>query len=337
MKMIFYIFLFIIFTSNVMSQTAPSFCSDAQLDMTPTSENCLTTCSSVANYPSSQLSSGSSGFCIGQTSYSKFYIYKLKLGKTSSGTNSLCTILDDIIPITQPAIDGTSTAKNITFNLQNCDDGTYDVLHIIMSRYTAFSGNTVFPNPDGTGSNPKKVRTTSTFSNSTPELITSSDWLESSTTYSNNNLEYVRPSASWNTIFKKLANTPSSVDLANNSDFIMYYDELKGTSINDSGIYSDWFCESSSLCYRQDPLDVNQMEMRITSSLSDVVSGLPLELKKNNKCNLDFDVDFYATDRTNNEEMGIKFLWYNNAGTLQYLGAYPAENGMYITIGKPTC
>ncbi len=44
----------------------------------------------------------------------------------------------------------------------------------------------------------------------------------------------------------------------------------------------------------------------------------------------------YDNDKTTNE-MGVKFLWHNDGGTLKYLGAYPAETGLYINIGTPTC
>ena len=333
-----FVTLFLIFFSQVAnSQTSPSFCSGSDLDMTPSSENCLTTCSAVANYSSAYLSAGESGYCIGQASYQRFNIYKLMLGKTSSGTNSLCTILDGTIPIIQPQNDGSSSGQDISFNLNNCPNDSYDVLHIIMSRYVAFSGNTVFPNALGTGSNPSRVRTTAPYSNSTSDYASISDWLETSTSHSDTSLEYVRPTGSWNTVYKKLGNTPLSSNLSSSTDVIMYYDELKGTSINDNGIYSGWFCEDANLCYRQNPNDENEIELRITSSLSEVVSGLPIQLTKDNKCKLKFDLNFYAANRSNNEEMGIKFLWYNNAGSLQYLGAYPGENGMSITIGKPTC
>ena len=223
-------------------------------------------------------------------------------------------------------------------DLTKCANGSYDTLHIIMSRFTEFAGNTVFPDATGTGSSPVMVRTTTAFGNSTDagEYDTLSDWLETSTSHSDDTKEYVRPTSSWNTVYKKLASAPSATNLSGSSDFPMFYDELKGARINDTGVVSGWYCESAALCYRKNPVDEREIEMRLTSAV-DVLVGMPITITEDNGCTVDVTPDFYAGNRSGTEELGVKFLWRNDSGTLKYLGAYPGENGLYITVGSPRC
>ena len=323
-------------TTSASAQTAPSFCSGANIDMTPANDSCITTCKAVAARSASYLSNNTRGFCIGQATYSKFTIFKLALGRDSAGTEALCDIWNGELPIINSANAPGAKVTGGPIDLSRCAAGTYDTVHVTMSRFTEFAGNTVFPNASGTGASPAMVRTTAPFSNSTTGYATINDWLEDSTSHSTNSKPYVRPSNSWNTAFKKLAATPSATDLTSSSDVKMYYDELKGAKINDAAVVANWLCEAVSLCTRQDPNDQNQIEMRLTSAV-DVLAGLPVVITKDNACTLDFQPSYYAFNRGSSQEMGIKFLWHNDAGTLKYLGAYPGESGLMVTIGKPTC
>ncbi|HBP58330.1 MAG TPA: hypothetical protein DD668_02015 [Alphaproteobacteria bacterium] len=339
MKIIISAFLLLLaWAPAAFSQTAPAFCTGSDIDMTPASETCLTTCKAVASRSASYLSSGDSGFCIGQATKSIFNIYELKLGRSSSGTDALCTIWSGAMQVSMKDNAPGAEATGGVIDLTKCANGTYDTLHIIVSRFTEFAGNTVFPNATGTGSSPAMVRTTTAFGNSTDadEYDTLSDWLETSTSHSDDMKEYVRPTASWNTVYKKLASAPSATDLSSASDFPMFYDELKGARINDTGAVSGWYCESAALCYRKDPNDERQIEMRLTSTV-DALVGMPLAITEDNGCTVDVTPDFYAGNRGGTEELGVKFLWRNDSGTLKYLGAYPGENGLYITVGTPRC
>lgn len=337
MKYLLTILFITLFTTNsVLGQTAPQFCSGSNIDMTPTTENCLTTCKAVANRPLSYLSSGDNGFCIGQATKSNFNIYEVKLGNTSSGMEALCSIWSGTMSISiKDSAPGAQTTGGV-IDLTKCPNGEYDTVHLIMSRFIEFAGNTVFPNATGLGTNPSMVRTTTTFGNSTDDYETLSDWLETSTNHSDNTREYVRPASSWNTIYKKLASSPLATDLSSSTDFPMFYDELKGARINDSGLISGWYCEAASLCTRQNPVDSREIEMRLTSAV-DVLDGMPITITDDNGCTLDMNPDFYSAKRGGTEELGVKFLWRNDAGTLKYVGAYPGENGMYITVSKPRC
>ena len=77
-----------------------TFCSGSDIDMTPASENCLTTCTAVAGRSASYLPSNTAGYCVGQASYSKFIIYRLMLGQNSSGSEAKCTIWSGTLPVT---------------------------------------------------------------------------------------------------------------------------------------------------------------------------------------------------------------------------------------------
>lgn len=338
MKIIISAFLLLfVCATTAFSQTAPTFCTGSDIDMTPASETCLTTCKAVAARSASYLSAGESGFCIGQATKSIFKLYELRLGQSSSGTEALCTIWSGTMQVSMKDNAPGAEATGGVVDLTKCAAGSYDTLHIIMGRMTEFAGNTVFPNASGTGASPSMVRTTINFANGTPsEYATVSDWLETSTTHSDDTKEYVRPTNSWNTVYKKLASAPSSTDLSSANDVPMFYDELKGARINDTGVVSGWYCESAALCYRADPVDTTQLEMRITSAV-DALAGMPISVTEENGCTVDVKPSFYSAKRGGTEELGVKFLWRNDAGTLKYLGAYPGENGLYITVGTPRC
>lgn len=328
------------------AQTAPTFCSGSDIDMTPTSETCLTTCTAVAGRSASYLSSNTAGYCVGQASYSKFIIYRLMLGQNSSGSEAKCTIWSGTLPVTLSSKSAGDTATGGPIDLSSCANGTYDTLHIVTGRVTEFAGNTVFPNASGTGSSPSMVRTTSTKHTGDTgretgtTLTTITNWLETSTSHSTTSLNYVRPTASWNTAYKKLGTATSSTNLSSSNDEVMYYDELKGAVLNNdtSHTRTGWLCEdaAATLCYRAYPADETEMETRIVNTV-DAVVGLPITLTDDNKCNLNLTPSYYASSRSGSEELGVKFLWYNDAGTLKYVGAYPGESGLYVTVGAPSC
>ena len=159
MKIIIPAFLLLLaWAPAVFSQTAPTFCTGSDIDMTPASEACLTTCKAVASRPASYLSTGDSGFCIGQATKSIFNIYELKLGQSSSGADALCTIWSGTMQVSMKDNAPGAEATGGVIDLTTCANGSYDTLHIVVSRFTEFAGNTVFPNASGTGSSPSLYR-----------------------------------------------------------------------------------------------------------------------------------------------------------------------------------
>ena len=176
MKIIFSAIIFLLaYASAAVSQTAPTFCTGSDIDMQPSSESCLTTCKAVASRSASYLSSGNSGFCIGQATKSIFTLYELRLGQSSSGTDALCTIWTGTMQVSMKDNAPGAKATGGVIDLTKCANGSYDTLHIIMSRFTEFAGNTVFPDATGTGSSPAMVRTTQ-HSATQPTLVSTTPY-----------------------------------------------------------------------------------------------------------------------------------------------------------------
>ena len=321
-----------------------TFCSGSDIDMTPASgSSCLTTCKSVAGRSASQLSSGQSGYCIGQASYSLVMLYELWIGDPSSNTPNepVCKIWEGSQPIERYRNLAGQVATGGPIDLSSCPSGYYASLHAITSRHSAFAGNTVFPDATGAGNSPKMVRTTSAFAAADTSLAPLTSWLETSTSHSDDTKTYVRPSVSWNTAYKKLAAAPSSADLSSSADQTMLHDDLKAIFINDTGLVSGWYCETGAshpneYCAREVSADTSKMEWRFETPL-DGLNGMPFTLDDSNKCTLSLDLSYYTTNVGSTEEVGVKFLWHNDSGTLKYLGAYPGEDGLTIAIGPPTC
>jgi len=328
--------ILLIISALFVSQTyaaAPTFCSDSDLNMTG-SNSCLSTCSAVAAKAGAQLSSGSSGFCIGQSSYNKITLYELALGRESSD-GPLCTIWSgDLDIITSNYAVGTSKDGGI-IDISSCPSGVYDVLFLTTKRFEEYAGSTVFP--DGSG---KKVRTTSAFANDSSDYSVVADWRETSTSHSDDSLGYVRPTSGWNTVYKKLASTPSATDLTSSSDVKMTFDWGKQMiSANDSSIRSGWYCDGvDSFCEKVVATDTNKSLLRIRHTETTVVEGLPLTISEGDATLSSFDLAYHSTsaNRGGTDELGLKVLWHNDGGTLKYLGVYPGESGLYLAIGQPT-
>ena len=314
------------------AQSTPSFCSGGQVSMNPDGESCITTCKAVASRPSSQLGANQSGFCIGQASKNMITVFEVALGRESSGNEPICKIWDGPVVVDRGGkMVGQSNQAGNKNSLSSCPSGIYDVVFVTVSRYEEFSGSTVFP--DGSG---KVVKTTGIFSNDNASVDGGINaWLETSTNHSDNSKGYVRPSSSWNNVYNKLAAAPSSVDLATGSEVTMKHDWWKQILISGStDIRSGWVCEdgSPSLCDRI--VGGNKIQMRFTSK-NTAVSGLPI-LKNNERSLNKLDFSYYSSIRSSdNQQMGLKVLWRNDAGTLKYVGAYPGESGFMVTLGVP--
>jgi hypothetical protein len=314
------------------------FCSGADIDMTPANNDCNTTCSAVANRPASQLNPGEFGTCVGQVSGSLSYLYEISLGFDAS--EPACTIWRGSIPLATGSAsvgDQTSAGK---IDLSGCENGTYSALFATVSRYSLFTGYSVFPDPSGVGSNPKMVKTTSLFAGKDTSAVEPiATWLETGALVDASK-KYFRPTAGWNTSFIKLSSSGSAADLSNNQAALMYEDGLKSAAINDTGLVSGWFCENGNsvdeYCVRAVSGDNGKIQWRFLSTLGGL-NGMPLTLNNNNKCSVPLDLSYYALKPGTYEAAGIEFLWANDAGTLKYVGARAAEDGLIITFGKPTC
>lgn len=306
-----------------------TFCSSGDLNFTG-ANNCISTCSALSA-SAERLSSGASGFCRGQSSLQKFTLYKIALGRESSGNEPLCTIWNGETVVTTSSNEAGSSNNSGIIDLSSCPSGTYDVVHITSSRFQDYAGDTIFP--DGSGD---VVRTTSAFANDSADYTTVADWRETSTSHSDDSKGYVRPASSWSNVFNKLASAPSATNLTNSTNVTMRYDWLKAMKAGDSVERSGWLCDGESFCERA--VGSDKRESRIRHTETTIVEGLPLTIKDGDVTLDSLDIGYYSTSsasRSGTEELGMRVLWYNDGGTLKYLGTKPHDDGSYIKFGIP--
>jgi len=302
-----------------------TFCSSGDLNFTG-ANSCISTCSALSA-SNVRLSNGSSGFCRGQSSLQKFTLYKIALGRESSGNEPICTIWDgEYVVSTSSKIAGSSSNAGV-IDLSSCPSGSYDVVFLTSSRFQEYAGDTIFPNGSG-----GIVRTTNTFANDSADYTTVSDWQEESISYTDDSKGYVKvPGMSNN--YNKLASSPSATDLVSSSNTTMLYDWMKAMKDGDSGERSDWFCDGESFC---DRMVGSNRESRIRDTETTIVEGLPLNIKDGDVTLSTLDIGYYSTASASvsgTEELGMRVVWHNDGGTLKYLGTKPHDDGLYIKFG----
>ena len=316
----------VLFTSQLYAAVPTNtFCSSGDLSMVG-ANSCISTCSAVSG-SAVRLSSGASGFCRGQSTHQKFTLYKIALGRESSGSNPICTIWNgERVISTDSKEAGTSSNAGI-IDLSVCPSGSYDVVFLTSSRFQEYAGNTIFP--DGTG---KVVRTTSAFAKDSADYITVADWREESTSHSDDSKGYVKAPGMSNN-YNKLASSPAVTDLTSATNSNMLFDWMKVMKAGDAGERSGWYCDGESFC---DRMVDSKRESRIRDTETTVVEGLPLTIKDGDTTLSTLDIGYYSTSsasRTGTEELGMKVLWHNDGGTLKYLGTAPYDDGVYIKFG----
>ena len=302
-------------------------CSAAKLSMNGANEDeCISTCTAVAGVVAAQLSAGQSGFCIGDAVESQIALYNVSLG-VNGRAEPTCDLWNGDFAINKAQYaSGQSVSAGGTFGV--CSPGTYDTIFLTTSRLETFAGNTIFP--DGSDN---VVKTTSTYATESGTYTNSATWLDTGTSGWDASLSYVRPSAGWNNAFKKLASAPSSTSLSGSSDVEMTFDWAKNLVFygnpESSGTMTGWYCESGStdVCERVD--SNNRIQIRLTATVDGVTfpSG---GLIVNDIIQPNWDVGYFGVQQ--DFERGLRFLWHNNAGTLEYLGVNPGESGLQVTI-----
>jgi hypothetical protein len=300
-------------------------CPAAKLSMNGQYEDeCISTCTAIASEAGAQIASGSSGFCAGNATESKITLREVKLG-VSGNPEATCNLWSGnfVIDKSQYAL-GNEISAGGTFNI--CPSGTYDVVYITTLRFETFAGSTTFP--DGSG---KVAKTTSTFASGDTRYTDKSLWLETGTSHSDDNLEYVRPTSNWNTAYKKLANSPSSSDLSSASAVEMIFDWAKMHVINKTtGLLPGWYCESggTDVCERID--DDGYLEGRYTKDVDGVSFPSSTGIVVTESIQPNWNISYYGLNTS--VERGLRFLWHNDSGAVKYLGANPGESGLQITI-----
>lgn len=305
-------------------------CSNSQLSMTGANEDvCISTCTAVSGVSAAQLPSGQSGFCVGDAVESRITLYNVSLG-VNGQAEPTCDLWNGEFVIDKAQFaSGQSVAVGGTFGV--CAPGNYNTVFATTSRRETFSGNTIFP--DGSG---KVVRTTSTFAGASGSYNNSASWLETSTSHSNNSLFYVRPTSGWNTVYKKISNSPSASDLSGSLPSEMTFDWAKSLSLNgslqSSGMLAGWYCEGSGteVCERVDTTN-DRIQIRLTSNV-DGVSFPAGGLRVTDNKQPNWEISYFGLNK--GVERGLRFLWHNDGGTLKYLGVNPGEAGLQVTISS---
>jgi len=333
--------LFLFFTKSIFAAADPiEFCSTAELDFSL--DDCYASCTALQDnniFLENEISSGSAGFCLGQATYSKFKLYKIALGNSSSD-ESLCTIwekTDGQEFIKSSYLPGSSIDLGTG---TSCPAGTYDVLFITTSNFDTFAGETTFPSAAG-----GTFRTTSDYASDSVFDYddTVSDWLDQSSPYNTTSKPYIRPSSSWNTVYKKVGDTPlastASQFSGSNSQMIIDWNKEIVINYSDTTSRPGWRCEPSSLdgdamCAK---LETDRYTERMTTEVEGVQEGLPVTVTADDI--LTFNVDYISnsqdrSDLTSNRELGLKVLFLNDGGTVKAMGVYPGEDGRYIIITK---
>ena len=313
----------VLFTSQSFA-AEPVFCSSPTMSH---QSGCVSTCAAIADAGSYVLSSGSYGFCEGDITKSTIYIYKVELGsKTDVSESSRCTIWED----NDLSVEFTSKTGNMSSDnpttLKNCTVGTtYDALYLTMGRHEKIAGDSVFP--DGTG---KIVRTTSVFSGKDTghtNLTSLNTWRDIGS--ADSTLQYVIPDAgSSGKVFKKIVATPSNDDLSSSSNIEMFYDTFKTTHSSHTFRYSDtnFYCEEAKTSaddkdYCVSSIDGDDSKYIQVYSMA-VATGFPITLKEGDET---LDIT-YTGSVTGDQDEGIEFMWYNDGGTLKYVGARFGSN-----------
>jgi hypothetical protein len=332
MKKILLIIGFLLTSQSFSAPPAIAYCAADKVNFNG-DNNCISTCSAIAE-SSVRLASGESGACTGQASYSEFDLYEIALGRDSAGSEPLCTIWSgDATISTASTLPGTSENFGI-IDLSTCPSGSYDVVHLTASRFNKYAGFTKFPDSSGS-----IVRTTSTFANDTAGYENLDDWLESSTSHSDDTKGYVRPSTGWTAVYNKLSSTPSAENLNGETDKTMLLDWVKIMKVGDTAgtDLPGWFCDgvdsdSTSMCTRA--VGADKLEYRSKQEIG-YLEGFPLIIADGDVTLSAFDISYTSSVRGDTEEAGVLFLWHNDGGTLKYLGSRPHDDGLYITFGTP--
>jgi len=305
----------------------PVFCSSPTMAY---QSGCTSTCAAIADAGSYTLASGSYADCEAKVTKKTAKIYKVDLGKTTIGDESRCTIWEgDDLTIELGGSSVAELSSRYPITLKNCTTGiAYNAFYLTVSRYEQFAAESVFP--DGSG---KVARTTSTYAaKDTGHGNTLSDWRDEE--FSDTSKFYMTPSAQWwsTSSYKKLVSAPSSTDLANESNVLMEWDEIKTSYAwgTDTTTRPDFMCEPD------DPNDctgeiTGQSDRYMTIIPTDGIVGFPLTLKSSDET---FNIEWirYASERGINKYKGVEFLWYNDSGTLKYAGASTTGDGGYFVV-----
>jgi len=318
-----------LFTSQSFA-AEPVFCSSPTMAY---QSGCTSTCAAIAAAGNFSLSSGEYGRCAGKSTSDIIKIYKVELGRLEIGNEQRCTIWEgDDLSINLGGAKNDINSK-YPISLSSCNKGVeFDVIYMTLDRYNNFAAEAVFP--DNSGS---IARTTGTYAakDGTTDNSDISSWRD--TGYADPSKYYMKPDSGLTSgHYKKLSESPSDTDLANSSNVEMYIDMFKDNYLNftDSSSRPGFLCAAGDVNDCNANIADNKMIAMMNPDLFPM-TGLPLTLKEGDET-LNIEYTKYASDRSgDNEHVGAYFLWYNDGGTLKYIGVKQEDGGGELIIGKP--
>ena len=321
-------------------------------------DSCITSCSSITvdgSYTNS-LNNGAVGFCYGQATVYKEWIYKLTLG-VSNDTTEKCTIFDGTLVIDSGTANPGQDITSGELDFSACRDGiTYDVLYLTSNQFKEYAGETSYPDSSG-----RTAKTTS-YCNIDSDTNMDNDnlsWLDVMLGgfggYSDATLCHVRETTSWNTAFIKAAVSPTTTDYSSTSASTTQWDEWKSIFLNSlsasggayddattaqtdsEGYYKEYDSDTGSFSTSVGNVYSNNAnsgkiitKLTTSSAILDIFGGQPFD--KNVEHSV--EISIYAKNRNSGDsnEYGLRFYFERNGSTAFFLGTNPANNGLYITI-----
>ena len=314
----------VLFTSQSFALSSTTFCSSPTMAY---QSGCTSTCAAIAAANSYTLAAGSYAYCEGVATQLTEQVYKVELGKLEVGNENRCTIWEgDDMTLEGGGSNKAVLSSKYPVSLKSCSVGaTYNAIYFTLARHVKFAGESVFP--DGSG---KMARTTSTYAakDTGHNYSPVSTWRDGAFTDTG---KYYTAADQWNTgDSKKLVSTPSDVDLSNESNAVMNWDEVK-TSYNwgtDTTTRPNFLCTpgDSSTCTGE-----IQNDRFVTIMPTEGVEGFPFTMKEGDETfNLEW-VKFSSVHGVN-QSKGVKFIWQNDGGTLKYAAVGVTYDDSYMAI-----
>jgi hypothetical protein len=318
-------------------------------------DSCITSCSSITvdgSYTNS-LSNGAVGFCYGQATVYKEWIFKLTLG-VSSDTTEKCTIFDGTLVVDSGTKNPDQEITSGELDFSYCRDGTiYDVLYITSNQIKEYAGETSYPDSSGSTA----ITTSYCATDSDTSMDADLAWVDvmSGDSYLDSDLCHIRQSTTWNTASIKAAASPTTTDYSSSSPSTIQWDEWKSTflnSLSDSGgdfdnpstaqtdsegYYKEYdsdtgdFSTSVGNLYKNNANSGKIITKLTTSSGAlDIFSGQPFDKNVEHFA----EISIYAKTRPadSSNEFGLRFYFLRDGSTAKFVGTNPSNSGLYVTI-----